>query len=306
VQLDVRLLEWSAPLASAATLGTLWALEALAPMFAAAPSRAAHAGRNIAMGLINAAVRAVLFTGALLWVTEASRRTGVGLLHRVEWPVWATWGAAFVLLDGWGYAWHWLAHHTPALWRFHLVHHHDEHLDASTTLRFHFGEIVLQWLAGLAVLPLLGITMPELLLYELVLMPVALFHHANIRIPEWLDRPLRLVLVTPRMHWVHHSRWQPETDSNYSAVLSVWDRLFGTFRLRPDPGTLEIGLDGYSAEDSDTLRGMVATPFSPVRSGPGTPPVVRTGANAGAAEPGAVRDNAHRGTLGPCPPQTSH
>src|SRR5207247_2445524 len=90
---------------------------------------------------------------------------------------------------------------------------------------------------------------------------------------ERADRALRWVVVTPRMHWVHHSRWQPETDSNYAGIFSFWDRLFGTFRLRQDPATLELGLDGYDAAIHATLRGCLATPFGPIKSRPGRPPL---------------------------------
>jgi len=173
-----------------------------------------------------------------------------------------SWPAGLLLFDAWMYAWHVLNHKLPLLWRFHAVHHADRELDTSSALRFHTGEIILSGCARLAVLPAIGLTIQQLLLYETMLLPVILFHHANVRIPKRLDEWIRAVIVTPRMHWVHHSRLRPETDSNYASVLSVWDRLFGTFRMRDDPGRIELGLD----EDRDerqwrTLWGMLIRPF---------------------------------------------
>ena len=111
------------------------------------------------------------------------------------------------------------------------------------------------------VLPLLGVTLPELLLYETISLPVILFHHSNLRLSNGADRCLRWLIVTPRMHYVHHSRWQPETDSNYTSLLSIWDRLFGSFRLRDQPAEISLGLDHYEEREWRRLPGMLAAPF---------------------------------------------
>jgi sterol desaturase/sphingolipid hydroxylase (fatty acid hydroxylase superfamily) len=183
-------------------------------------------------------------------------------LHWLDAPAWVTWPLAILLFDGWMYDWHVLNHKVPLLWRFHAVHHSDREMDASSALRFHTGEIVLSGCGRLIVLPVLGMTMPQLLLYELLLQPVILFHHSNERVPARLDAMLRWLIVTPWMHWVHHSRWQPETDSNYASVLSVWDRIFGTFRLRSQPRQINLGLDEDRSERQwRTLWGMLARPF---------------------------------------------
>jgi sterol desaturase/sphingolipid hydroxylase (fatty acid hydroxylase superfamily) len=170
---------------------------------------------------------------------------------------------AVVLMDGWMYLWHRLNHRLPWLWRFHAVHHADAEMDATSAVRFHTGEIALSSVARLAVLPLLGLSVGQVLLYEALLLPVILFHHSNVRVPAALDRVLRLVIVTPWMHWVHHSEWRPETDSNFSSVLSVWDRLFGSFRLRERPGEIRLGLGMTDEHAWRTLPGMLAMPFRP-------------------------------------------
>lgn len=267
------------PIVAAAVLAVLWIAEGMVPMFLGRTRRAGHAARHIALAAINAGALALVFAGATLAVSAWATARGFGVLRLVELPAWAHWALALVLIDLWQYAWHRLNHRVPILWRFHAVHHSDAEMDASSGVRFHTGEIVLSGLARLAVLPAIGATVEHVALYELIVTPIVLFHHSNIRVPRRLDRVLRLIIVTPWMHWVHHSRWQPETDSNYSSGLSVWDRLFGTFRLRDDPRTISLGLDGYDGERSNTLVGML---WSPARKAPAPEP--STGANAPAKD----------------------
>jgi len=137
-------------------------------------------------------------------------------------------------------------------------------MDATTAIRFHIGEILISSALRLALIPLLGITVNQLLVYEMLLLPVILFHHSNVRFPEWLDALLRLVIVTPAVHRVHHSRFWMETNSNYSSVFSFWDRIAGTFRLRRDGRPVNFGLDEYEGEEWQRITGMLVTPFAPV------------------------------------------
>jgi sterol desaturase/sphingolipid hydroxylase (fatty acid hydroxylase superfamily) len=250
------------PAVAAGVLVLLWILESFAPMFLERGRRVSHDLANVSLGLLNAAIAAVIFGAAMLLVTEWARQQPLGLLHWLDAPAWVTWPLAIILFDGWMYGWHVLNHKVPLLWRFHAVHHSDREMDASSALRFHTGEIVLSGCGRLIVLPVLGMTMPQLLLYELLLQPVILFHHSNVHMPGRLDAMLRWLIVTPWMHWVHHSRWQPETDSNYASVLSIWDRIFGTFRLRAQPRQINLGLDEDRSERQwRTLWGMLARPF---------------------------------------------
>lgn len=249
------------PVVAAAVLAALWVLESLLPMFERRRSRARHDASNLVLGVGNAAVNGVLFAAATLAVTEWSADRSFGLLNALPLSGPTRVLLAIVLFDAWQYAWHRMNHAVPLLWRFHAVHHADGELDATTGLRFHTGEIVLSSIARLAVLPVLGLTVQEVLFYETLLLPIILFHHSNVRVPAALDRGLRWLIVTPRMHWVHHSDYRPETDSNFSSVLSVWDRLFGSFRLREDPGTLSLGLDHVDRRHWGTLAGMLAMPF---------------------------------------------
>ena len=230
-------------------------------MFEARERRARHDLANILLGVGNAAIVAFVFAAATLVVTEGARERSFGLLHLFQAPTAVRVGLAILLFDAWQYLWHRLNHRLPLLWRFHSVHHADPEVDASTALRFHTGEIVLSATARLAVLPILGLTVGQLFIYETILLPIILFHHSNVRVPVTLDRSLRWLIVTPWMHWVHHSDYQPETDSNYASVFSFWDRIFGSFRLRADPGELSLGLEEMERSEWGTLRGMLAMPF---------------------------------------------
>ncbi len=262
-------------IAAAAVLGTLWTLEAAWPMFRGRREHTRHYARNVFLGLFNAGMVAFVFAGALSFVAESARASGFGLLNWIEgllnwndgllnWtelPWAAYWLAGIVLLDAWQYAWHVMNHKLPILWRFHAVHHSDAELDASTAVRFHTGEIALSSIVRLAVIPVLGLSIMHVAVYELISLPIVMFHHSNVRIPSGLDRVVRLFVVTPRMHWVHHSDYQPETDSNFATISPVWDRVFGTFKLRQDPLTLNLGLRDFEEPEWRPLLGFLAIPF---------------------------------------------
>ncbi len=251
----------SKPLATALCLAALWVLEGVLPMFEGRARRVTHDGANLVLGVANAGLVSIAFAAATLAVTEWAAARAFGLLHIIPIEGALRLLLAVVVLDLWQYLWHRLNHRVPVLWRFHAVHHSDRDLDASSALRFHTGEILLSSVARLAVLPLLGLTIGEVLVYETILLPIILFHHSNVRVPEALDRCFRWLIVTPWMHWVHHSDYRPETDSNYASVFSVWDRLFGSFRFRDDPRAINLGLDGVPETDWTTLTGMLAMPF---------------------------------------------
>lgn len=245
---------------AALVLAALWTVESVAPMFAGRHRRLSHIAANLGLAAINAIV-SFAFAFGILFVTGWSQAREFGLLNLVSLPMPLEWVAAIVLFDCWQYWWHRVNHRVPLLWRFHSVHHADAELDASSGVRFHTVEMTFSFLARLAVLPLLGMTLPQLIAYEAISLPVILFHHSNMRIPGRVDRGLRWLIVTPWMHYVHHSRWQPETDSNYSSLLSVWDRLFGSFRLREKPQEIPLGLDRWNENEWRRLKGMLFAPF---------------------------------------------
>jgi len=247
-------------------LVVLWTAEGFLPFFPEFPGglkdRIRHDTRNILVGVGNALLVALLFGGLFLLQEEWAASTGVGLLRWLDIPGWMTVLLAISLFDLWMYVWHRANHEIPFLWRFHRMHHSDPELDASTGLRFHPGELILSSLARLAILPVLGMSLWHLAVYEAILLPVILYHHSNVRFPDWLDRRLLGVIVTPAMHRVHHSRWHKETNSNYGSIFPWWDRIFRSFRLREDPATISLGLDGLSERPWQTLGGMLRTPLA--------------------------------------------
>jgi rhodanese-related sulfurtransferase len=179
----------------------------------------------------------------------------------VQGPSWIEGAVAFILFDLWMYLWHRANHTNPLLWRFHRMHHSELQLDATSAVRFHPGEIFLSGIARIVVVPLFGMTMAQLIVYESALFPIIVLHHSNVRLPRWLDHGLLALFVTPAMHRVHHSRWRPETDSNYGSVFPYWDRLFRSFRLRADAREVELGLDEFAEPRWQTMTGLLATPF---------------------------------------------
>jgi len=262
VQLDPK------TLLATAFLVLLWAGEGLLPFYPQFANgwglKLRHDARNVGLGVVNALLTAVGFGGIFLALEVWAEDRGIGLLRILpETGAWMPLLAGFLLFDLWMYLWHRANHEIPFLWRFHRMHHSDPAMDVSTGVRFHPGEMVLSSLARMGVLTLLGMSLWHLAIYEAVLLPVILFHHSNLRLPRWIDHGLLAVIVTPAMHRVHHSRWQPETDSNYGAVFPFWDRIFRTFRLREDARTVQLGLDGFDGEDWQSVRGLLRTPLAP-------------------------------------------
>ncbi len=250
---------------TALVLATLWIAEGFIPYYAEFPGelrrRLQHDARNAFVGLFNAILMILCFSGVLAFIENWSRTQGIGLLRLFSWPTALETVLAILLFDFWMYLWHRANHVVPFLWRFHRMHHSDPRMDASTALRFHPGEVALSALARMLVLPLFGISLPQLALYEAILLPVILLHHSNVRLPRWLDHGLLALIVTPAMHRVHHSRWRPETDSNYSSVFPYWDWIFRTFRLRADTHAINLGLDEFDGQEWQGLPGLLKTPL---------------------------------------------
>lgn len=188
---------------------------------------------------------------------------GLGLLNAVDWPGWVKTVIALAVLDLAIWAQHLASHKIPILWRLHQVHHADRDIDVTTAIRFHPVEIGLSMLWKMAVVIPLGASPLAVFLFEVILNGCAMFNHANLNLPQPLDRVLRLVVVTPDMHRVHHSVYRREHDSNYGFNLSVWDRLFRTYTAQPKDGHLgmRIGLVPYQDEAPTRLGWSLWLPF---------------------------------------------
>ncbi|MEM7766701.1 MAG: sterol desaturase family protein [Pseudomonadota bacterium] len=243
------------------------ALETLAPRRARLANRWQRWATNGAMlllatGLVRAIAIAAPFIAGVAAAGLAAT-LGVGLFHWLELPFWLEVIAAVALLDLAIWFQHLVTHKVPLLWRLHRVHHADRDLDASSALRFHPAEIILSAGYKLAIILLLGPAAIAVLVFEVLLNASALFNHANLALPTWLDRALRTVMVTPDMHRVHHSVRRDEHDTNFGFCLSIWDRAFGTYRAAPDGGhtSMTIGLPGHLDGDSDRLDWSLTFPL---------------------------------------------
>lgn len=188
---------------------------------------------------------------------------GIGLFNLIDLPVWVEVLAAILLLDLAIWAQHVAFHRIPLFWRLHRMHHADMDIDVTTGLRFHPVEIILSMLFKFAVIVLLGPAAIAVLVFEVVLNGAAMFNHANLRLPPWLDRFVRTLIVTPDFHRVHHSTVVGETNANYGFNLTLWDRMFGTCVPQPAAGHdgMKIGLAEYRSGDRQGLIWMLTLPF---------------------------------------------
>jgi sterol desaturase/sphingolipid hydroxylase (fatty acid hydroxylase superfamily) len=185
----------------------------------------------------------------------------IGLLRVLALPPWVALVLGVLLMDLTFYYWHRANHKIPLLWRFHNVHHIDPDLDVSTSFRFHAVEIAYSAPFRLAQVLVLGISPSTFAIYQMVFTCATMFHHANVRLPFRLERWLNKVIVTPRMHGVHHSAVLAETDTNYSVIFSWWDRLHGTLVLNIRQAAIEIGVPGYRNAEDNRLASLLTMPF---------------------------------------------
>lgn len=237
----------------------LWFLEGVVPFFSGRKSRGKHAAMNLSIAGINLLI--LLPTGVVMaLVLEQSKTVWLGA-RALELPIFLETILIILLIDLWMYIWHRLNHEVDFLWRFHSVHHSDPSLDVTTAWRFHYVEIILSETLRFPVFILIGAGIQDLLIYSMLMTPVIEFHHSNVSIPSSADRFLRTVIPSPLMHRVHHSVTRSEHDSNYGSMLSFWDRLFRSFRLKKDIKNMTIGLSNESAPEQQRLSALLTRPF---------------------------------------------
>lgn len=218
---------------------------------------------NFAIVVIDTAVVRILFPILAVGVAAEVSRRGWGLFGMLDWPVWLEAVVSVVLLDFAIYLQHVASHKIPMLWAVHKVHHADRDIDVSTAIRFHPIEIALSMVWKFVVIAAIGASPISVFLFEVLLNATAMFNHANARLPLGVDRIVRLFVVTPDMHRVHHSVVARETDSNYGFNLSIWDRLCGTYIDQPSSGhaAMTIGLDEYQSLAPAKLGWSLTLPF---------------------------------------------
>ncbi|MCV6587093.1 MAG: sterol desaturase family protein [Marinibacterium sp.] len=240
--------------------------EALAPRRPRHQSRAQRWSTNWAITALNTlTLRLMALALPLLAVGAAvdAQAQGWGLLNHLDWPAWVEITLAILLFDFAIWAQHLVTHKVPLLWRLHRVHHADRDMDVTTAIRFHPVEIALSMLLKIGLVYLLGPAAIAVILFEILLNGTAMFNHANLRLPLALDRVVRLVLVTPDMHRVHHSVHRHEHDSNYGFALSIWDRLLGTYIAQPAAGhdDMQVGLQ-WQGDEPARLGWSLTLPFA--------------------------------------------
>ena len=229
-----------------ALIGENWRPAAVVPL-----SLAGYGGawfkrwaRNIGLFALNIPLSAIIVLPLTAWAVQHP------IWHRPAWML----GPAFLpidllLLDLWIYWWHRANHELPLLWRFHQVHHRDQFLDATSALRFHFGEVALSAAMRAIIIVLLATPFASVLVFETLVLMAAIFHHANWRLPQDAERALARVVITPGQHWVHHHARRADTDSTYGTICSFWDRLFRTTTPTPRTPRMPIGVEGRGEEN---------------------------------------------------------
>lgn len=246
--------------------GLLWALESIIPLYKFRNSRVRHAMPNVVLTLMLVITNLSLsFSSAYL--ADFSVCNGIGLFSFLSLSSWSQIILGVLALDLFAYFAHVLLHKSWLGWQFHRVHHSDNAVDVTTAFRQHPGETIWRILWQLAAIVVFGIPLWVVIVYLIFSGLNAELEHANIRLNRRVDRLLRLLVVTPNMHKVHHSRDQRETDSNYSNIFSLWDRLFGTYTGAIDFRRLNYGLDGFDVKERQTLSGVLKTPFTNYNSG---------------------------------------
>jgi sterol desaturase/sphingolipid hydroxylase (fatty acid hydroxylase superfamily) len=254
----------SAPLVVGA-FGLLVWLERRRPLRRAVEPKLRREARNLAVAAAGAAALRVTEKPVADRLTALVERRRWGLLKLFRLPAWLEVALAVVLLDYTLYLWHVLTHRVPFLWRFHVVHHVDLDLDASTALRFHFAELAVSvpWRAGQILL--IGVSPLALSAWQTLLFLSILFHHSNVELPVGVERRLNPFVVTPRMHGIHHSAVKEETNSNWSSGLTLWDRLHGTLKLNVPQDEITIGVPAYRDPEEVGLVDILKMPFGEER-----------------------------------------
>ena len=239
----------------------LWCVESLVPLYSFDKHRLRRALPNIALTALLVVTNLALsvITGAIAAFANNER---FGLFFLFALPAWLTGLFGIMALDLFTYFGHVLMHKTSLGWRFHRAHHSDKEVNVTTAFRQHPGETVWRILWHILAIATFGIPAWVVLVYLVISTLNAQLEHTNIRLFAPLDRVLRLLLVTPNMHKVHHSREQIETDSNYSNIFSIWDRLFGTYTPSVGFERLSYGLDGFDDAKKQTFPALLKLPFS--------------------------------------------
>jgi len=249
--------------------------EILAPCRVLTTSKSRRWINNLLLVVINSVLVRAIFPAAAVGMALITTERQWGLLNNVDLTPWSAVITAVIMLDFIIYLQHVMFHAIPTLWRLHMVHHTDLDIDVTTGNRFHPVEILLSMLIKFAAITVIGPPVAAVVIFEVILNATSMFNHSNVRIPKQIDRILRLFIVTPDMHRVHHSVIKRETNSNYGFSLPWWDRLLGTYRDQPAAGhiAMTIGLDQFRKPEQLNLPHLL---ILPVTGKPGDYPINRS------------------------------
>ena len=244
------------------TIVALW--ELLAPRRKLTMSKPVRWASNLGIVFIDTAIVKLIFPVLAINVAFVAQANSWGLLNNLTLPYWVEVVIGILILDGIIYLQHVMFHAVPLLWRLHMMHHADLDYDVTTGLRFHPLEIIISMVIKMASIAALGASPVTVVLFEIILNATAMFNHGNIKLPLGIDAGLRLLVVTPDMHRVHHSVTIRETNSNFGFNFPWWDRLFGTYRAQPAAGHegMTIGLAQFRDPGKNNLLGMLVLPFT--------------------------------------------
>ena len=238
--------------------------EILSPRRQLQHSRWQRWAANFSLSILSTLIIRFTLAGAAVYGATLASKHNWGVLNLVDLPNWLLILLSLVLLDLAIYGQHRASHQWKWLWRFHKVHHTDLDFDVTTAIRFHPIEIILSMCYKFIAILIIGVNIDAVIAFEIILSSCALFNHSNIKLPIAVDKIIRLFIVTPDMHRVHHSVIQRETDSNYGFSISFWDRLFKTYTAQPESGheKMTIGLNQYQHVPEVSLPRLLLMPFA--------------------------------------------
>jgi sterol desaturase/sphingolipid hydroxylase (fatty acid hydroxylase superfamily) len=243
-----------------AALGAILWGEYRRPLRSQSQPKSARNRRNTAIAALSAATIVLVEKPLAALLARHVERRGWGI-RSLGLSQWMEITLSVALMDYTLCLWHVLTHRSKFLWRFHLVHHTDLDMDASTAVRFHFGEMLLSAPYRAAQVAVIGVAPRALAIWQNLLLLSVVFHHSNSRLPRWLEAPLARIVVTPRVHTIHHSTITAETNSNWSSGLTIWDILHGTFRYDVPEDEVTIGVPAYRDSRELTFRRLLMMPF---------------------------------------------
>lgn len=237
-----------------------WILEGNFPLFNFSYRKWKHAGVNfvfLATTMIINVIFGIVTVGVFVWIKQYH----IGLTYYIDLPIWLELLICVLIFELMAqYTVHYMLHRVKWMWKFHMIHHSDTHLDATSGTRHHPGDFIMREIFALGAVVVTGAPAGYYFFYRFCTIFFTYFTHANINLPVWIDKPLSLVFITPNMHKFHHHYQRPWTDTNFGNIFSIWDRLFGTF-VYDDPKKIHYGLDVLDGTKDENIRYQFKIPF---------------------------------------------